>query len=99
MPIAISLLTVAYFGLHWASGKIRSKTLGLVISRGIELDTTIVRVLGREILDSGGNPTVEVDVYWKTARRPAASALRNTTCSCASRKNSGMRPCTPGARL
>jgi enolase len=25
--------------------------------------TTIVEVIGREILDSRGNPTVEVDVY------------------------------------
>ena len=28
--------------------------------------THIVDITGREILDSRGNPTVEVDVLWKT---------------------------------
>ena len=38
--------------------------------------TAIVDITGREILDSRGNPTVEVDVFWKPAplaARPRAS--------------------------
>src|SRR3974390_2002814 len=41
----------------------KPETIGPTVSGGLEVDTTIVQVQGREILDSRGNPTVEVEVW------------------------------------
>jgi enolase len=47
--------------------------------------TVILDVAGREILDSRGNPTVEVDVTLADGSmgRPTAAAARTTHCTAA----------------
>lgn len=56
----------------------------------------IVDVLGREILDSRGNPTVEVEVYLEdgTAAPPPAS-MRPASSATATRAVTWARACSP----
>ncbi len=59
--------------------------------------TAIIDIIGREILDSRGNPTVEVDVCWRTARRaaprcrraPQPAPMRRSSCATATRRRYG----------
>ena len=44
------------------------------LSRGKKSSGQIDKIVGREILDSRGNPTVEVDVYVNGQKRPIATA-------------------------
>ena len=44
----------------------------------MDMDYEIVKVRGREILDSRGNPTVEVEVLTEEAMRPGSSGTAET---------------------
>ena len=45
--------------------------------------TAIVDIVGREILDSRGNPTVEVDVVLTDGSRGRAAGWTRVQCPCA----------------
>ncbi len=70
-------------------------------SESRERPMKITRVHGREILDSRGNPTVEVDVTLATARSaaprcrraPRPASARRSSCATATRRATAARAC------
>ena len=69
--------------------------------------TAIVDIIGREILDSRGNPTVEVDVILEDGSIgraavpsvPRPARMRRSSCATATRRAISARACKRRSRL
>lgn len=59
----------------------------------------IIGTIGREIPDSRGNPTVEVEVTLEGGACGRAALPSGASTGCASRSSWGRPPCTPAAAL
>ena len=61
--------------------------------------TAIVDIIGREILDSRGNPTVEVDVVLESGALGRAAAVITPSCRASAHRDSNPLPAGRRSRL